>query len=272
MSSSVVMPQYVPDNTSVLLLHVAKSYGRQGKREIVFEDFSLEIARGEKVSILGASGCGKTTLLNLIAGIEEPDVGEIRVKANTIGYMFQTDRLLPWRTAEQNALLGLELCGKNIDAGSREQLSSYFNRLGLAGAQGKYPATLSGGMRQRVALIRTLLYDPDVLLLDEPFSALDYAAKLSLEAEVLHFVLARSRTMIFVTHDIDEALGVGTRLIVLGGNPARDRPAEVVWDNEIEFESDVAGRNPARVREDPKFAHYVGLVLRALKYANPHSR
>jgi NitT/TauT family transport system ATP-binding protein len=265
-------PRYMPDNASVVLLHLDKSYHSQGKQEVVFRNFSLAIERGEKVSILGASGCGKTTLLNLIAGIEKQDAGEMRLKAGRIGYMFQTDRLLPWRTAEHNALLGLELCGKNIDADSRNQLGDYFDRLGLAGAQNKYPATLSGGMRQRVALIRTLLYDPDVLLLDEPFSALDYAAKLSLEAEVLQFVLARTRTIVFVTHDIDEAIGVGTRLIVLGGNPAKNKPAEVVWDSEIRFASDVAGRNPVTVREDPQFAQYVGSVLRALNHANPNAR
>lgn len=251
---------------SIGILALTKVYETKAIHETVFHDFSLDIEQGEKVSVLGASGCGKTTLLNIVAGIDrEHEHDTVTVKAERIGYMFQTDRLLPWRTARANALLALEMQGRKDDPQSLEKLAEYFEKLGLAGAEGKYPGTLSGGMRQRVALIRLFLWDPDILLLDEPFAGLDFAAKLSMEDELLRFVLEGGRTMVFVTHDINEAIAVGTRLVVLRGAPTKGTPTEVVLDTEVSFESDVAGRSPTIVRQDPIFTHHYTRVWNVLK-------
>ena len=240
----------------IRLSEVTKSYPTESGDETVFRKVSLEIERGDRVSVLGASGCGKSTLLNLLSGIEKHDEGFLQVQATRVGYMFQTDRLLPWRTAKQNALLGLELSGNGSNADAEREVKNYFRRLGLKGVESKYPSHLSGGMRQRVALARTFLYDPELLLLDEPFSALDYRTKLDLEQEVIEYSLRSDRTVIFVTHDIDEAIAIGDRLLVLRGEPSKGVPTKVVKDIRVEFKSDAAGRNPVRAREESLFARY----------------
>jgi NitT/TauT family transport system ATP-binding protein len=246
------------EHLSISLFRITKTFGSGRGTLTIFSDLTLEIVRGSVVSILGASGCGKTTLLNIIAGVDSFQRGKADVPEARIGYMFQTDMLLPWRTARRNALLPLELRGIGPIGDSR--VDEYFERLNLAGVQGTYPRQLSGGMRQRVALIRTLVFNPTLLLMDEPFSALDYETKLSLEDEVLRFAEKGERTVVFVTHDIDEAIAVGQRLIVLQG-----RPASIVLDIPVAFDSDVVGRRPVDVRQDPNFAQYFRQVWGALQ-------
>ena len=249
---------------AVRVFHVTKAFATSHGTEVVFSDFSLKVEEGEVMSVLGGSGCGKTTLLSLIAGLHTPDAGEVRVGGRRIGYMFQTDRLLPWRTAENNALLGIELSGGTRNDSTNKLLTAYFDKLGLSGAQSKYPSALSGGMRQRVALIRMLLYEPDILLLDEPFSALDYQSKQALEGGVLAYAAEKGRTVLFVTHDIDEAIAVGGRLVVLKGVPAAGSPTKVALNIAISFDSDVMGRDPVVVKENPAFGEYRKTVRRAL--------
>jgi len=252
---------YHPARQAIRIFRLTKTF-RQGRRTLpVFEDFSLNIGRGDVVSILGASGCGKTTLLNIVSGTEGFDSGRVSTNGCRIAYMFQTDLLLPWRTARRNALLTLEINGMQGDAEKLERLEYYFRRLDLEGFEDFYPTQLSGGMRQRVALIRALLHEPDVLLLDEPFSALDYLTKLSLETHVLHFARELERTVIFVTHDIHEAIAVGDRLIVLQGDPGNGQCSKIVYDRRIEFPTDVGGRDPVLVRQDPAFALHFKQVL-----------
>lgn len=192
----------------VQLKGVTHAYLGDQEASLAIEDLSLEVEQGEFVSLVGPSGCGKTTLLSIIAGLLKPSLGEVSVSGRLIegpspevGYMLQQDYLFPWRTILDNALLGLELTG-NLTAEARQKTVDLLADMGLAGKEKAYPAQLSGGMRQRVALVRTLATNPGLLLLDEPFSALDYQIKLQLEDLVSETLRRRGTTAVLVTHDL----------------------------------------------------------------------
>jgi NitT/TauT family transport system ATP-binding protein len=207
--------------------HVAKSYEVAGRLVPVIGDLSLTLDKGEIVSIVGPSGCGKTTLLNTLCGLLTPEAGRIRWhgrqvsgQPQNVGYMLQKDLLLPWRTALGNTMLGLEIRGvakAEAEARSRAML----DQLGLYGFADHYPLTLSGGMRQRVALARTLVNEPDVLLLDEPFASLDFQNKLLIENDTAKLVRSGERSLLLITHDIEEAVSLADRVIVLSRRPTR---------------------------------------------------
>ncbi|WP_408007311.1 ABC transporter ATP-binding protein [Pseudalkalibacillus sp. A8] len=191
------------------------------------QDISIEVQEGEFVSFLGPSGCGKTTLLSLVAGLFQPVIGTIRIRNEPvkhaheqIGYMFQQDYLLPWKTIEENILLGLKIQG-NMNDMSRAITFELLNHMNLGDTKKKYPHELSGGMRQRIALVRTLATNPQLLLLDEPFSALDYQTKLKLENLVFTTLKEHKKTALLVTHDIGEAIAMSDRVIVFSANPGR---------------------------------------------------
>lgn len=217
---------------------------------------SFDLGEGEIVSIVGPSGCGKTTLLNLICGLMAPTAGSVlwhgRELAGVpprVGYMLQKDLLLPWRTAVQNVTLGLEV--KGVDR--RERLAAahrLLDRLGLAGFADYYPSALSGGMRQRVALARTLASDPEVLLLDEPFSALDFQTKILIERDTARLVRGERRSLLLITHDVEEAVSLSDRVIVLS-----HRPCTVVSQHHIELPGDRT--DMMAMRERPEFARTV---------------
>lgn len=194
----------------------------KGARVRVFEAFSLELRTAKTTVVIGPSGCGKTTLLNILAGIESADCGAIKwnSQARRIGYMFQKDRLFPWRTALQNVLLGAEL-SKNGKAGASYEGTKFLVDLGLEDFVNALPHQLSEGMRQRVALARTLAIAPDVVLLDEPFSSLDFDSRLMVERMLLRISAARSLTTVLVTHDLESALVLGDEIVLLEGRPAR---------------------------------------------------
>jgi NitT/TauT family transport system ATP-binding protein len=208
---------------------IAKVYDDGRQAVPVIADLSFSLAAGEIVSIVGPSGCGKSTMLNILSGLLEPSAGEVlwygeRVRGmpERVGYMLQKDLLFPWRTALRNVTLGLELQGlSQAEADRRAQL--LLERLGLHGFAHDYPATLSGGMRQRVALARTLVNDPMVLLLDEPFAALDFQTKLLIESDTASLVREQQRAMLLITHDIEEAVSMSDRVVVLSHRPARVR-------------------------------------------------
>jgi NitT/TauT family transport system ATP-binding protein len=191
------------------------------------EDISLTVQEGEFVSFLGPSGCGKTTLLSIIAGLFQPSSGTVKLEGNPlekskhkIGYMLQQDYLFPWKTIEENILLGL----KTMDLLTEEKKQWALNLLdeiGLEGVAGQFPSQLSGGMRQRAALVRTLAVEPKLLLLDEPFSALDYQTKLKLEDLVFETLKAFNKTALLVTHDIGEAIAMSDRIVLLSAKPGR---------------------------------------------------
>ena len=203
--------------------HVSKSFDCKP----VLQDISITLNQGELVSLLGISGGGKTTLFNIIAGLLPPDEGnvilngkDITNQPGQISYMMQKDLLLPYRTIEDNAALPLLLKGVN-KRDARAQVSPLFAQFGLEGTQKKYPAQLSGGMRQRAALLRTYLFSQDVALLDEPFSALDTLTKRSIHQWYLDVMEKIQLTTLFITHDIDEAILLSDRIYLLSGNPGR---------------------------------------------------
>jgi NitT/TauT family transport system ATP-binding protein len=236
--------------------HVAKSYDVDGKVVPVIGDVSLSLDRGEIVSIVGPSGCGKTTLLNTLCGLIAPDAGRIRWygrelagQPQNVGYMLQKDLLLPWRTALGNVMLGLEIRGVAASE-AHDRSRAMLDQLGLHGFSDHYPSTLSGGMRQRVALARTLVNEPGVLLLDEPFASLDFQNKLLIEGDTAKLVREGGRSLLLITHDIEEAVSLADRVIVLSKRPTR---VKAVYD--IDLGGDRTDMMAARDSRD--FSSYV---------------
>ena len=200
---------------------LSKKYFGNNQEILALLNISLKVYDGEFLVIVGPSGCGKSTLLNIIGGIDKRSSGKIKISEKTkIGYMLQTDCLFPWLTILDNALLGLKIKGvltkENIDY-VKELLKTY----GLDEFMNDYPSSLSGGMKQRVALIRTLALKPDVLLLDEPFSALDYQTRLMVSDDVYRIIKNEKKTVIMITHDIGEACSIADRVVVLSDRPAK---------------------------------------------------
>lgn len=213
---------------------------------------TLRIRAGEFVSVVGPTGCGKSTLLNIGAGLLPPTSGSVKVFGQTLaginsraGYMFQTEALMPWRSAIDNVMVGLQYHGVP-DAEARAQAQAWLERVGLADFGDRYPHQLSGGMRKRTALAQVLALDPDIILMDEPFSALDIQTRQLMENEVLDLWAAKKKAVLFITHDLDEAIAMSDRVVVLSAGPAT-RPMG-------EFEIDLPRpRNVAEVRTQPRF-------------------
>ncbi len=218
--------------TKVFLDHIKKAFSVKSREEgksvtEVLEEVTFEVKDHEFVAIIGPSGCGKTTLLRIIHGLVRPDSGTVYLDGNPVtgpGYdramVFQDASLLPWRTALGNAVFGLEL--KGLPRSQYEEIGRHYLKLvGLAGFEGYHPHQLSGGMQQRVGLARALAIDPEVLLLDEPFGALDAQTREVLQGELIRIFAETRKTALFVTHDLDEAIYLADRLIVMGLRPAR---------------------------------------------------
>ncbi|MCA3237816.1 MAG: ABC transporter ATP-binding protein [Curvibacter sp.] len=213
---------------------------------------TLHVAAGEFVSVVGPTGCGKSTLLNVGAGLLVPSAGQVRVFGEPLhglnrraGYMFQAEALLPWRSALDNVLLGLQYRGVP-EAQARSQAEDWLARVGLSGFGDRYPHQLSGGMRKRTALAQTLALDPDIILMDEPFSALDVQTRQLMENEVLELWSARKKAVLFITHDLDEAIAMSDRVVVLSAGPATRPIGEFLIDLP-------RPRNVAEVRHHPRF-------------------
>ena len=213
--------------TKIAISNLSHRFEIDGREVLALADISLEIDDGEFVAIIGPSGCGKSTLLNIISGLFAPSTGRVTVDGRPvtglnprIGYMFARDALLPWRTALANVEFGLELRGGAVRE-RRERAQELLRVAGLQGFEASYPSQLSQGMRQRVALARTLAIDPDIVLMDEPFGALDAQTKLVLEDEFLRIWERHRKTVVFVTHDLFEAIAMADRVVVFGAHPGR---------------------------------------------------
>ncbi len=227
-------------------------HGKQGET-VALQGASFSVNEGEFVAIIGPSGCGKTTLLSLAAGLLTPTKGKVIVDGS-LGYMLQKDELFPWRTIEKNIFLPLEI--KKIDVQTeRERVISLAEKYGLKNFLKSYPASLSGGMRQRAALIRTLALKPDILLLDEPFSALDYQTRLSVCDDVYKIIREEKKTALLITHDISEAISVADRIFVLS-----KRPAKIVAEHALVFPENT----PLKRRENKDFSRWFEILWKEL--------
>ncbi|WP_139489453.1 ABC transporter ATP-binding protein [Brevibacillus dissolubilis] len=218
-----------PTTAKIELRHVTHLYVTPRQAFMAVKGIDLRVEEGEFICLVGPSGCGKTTLLSLIAGLEKPTAGkifidgvEIKGPSRQVGYMLQQDYLFNWRTIEENVMLGLDI--QHIRSKETEEYALHLlEEMELINFRHSYPHQLSGGMRQRVALVRTLTCQPDILLLDEPFSALDYQTKLKLEDLIIETLRRHKKTAILVTHDLNEAVAMGDRVFVLDRNPGRIR-------------------------------------------------
>ena len=225
-----------------------------GQRYTAVRDVTLTVGDGEFVSVVGPTGCGKSTLLNVGAGLLAPSSGTVRVFGQPLeginrraGYMFQSDSLMPWRTALGNVMAGLEFHGVP-QAEACRQAEDWLRRVGLGGFGDRYPHQLSGGMRKRTSLAQTLALDPDIILMDEPFSALDIQTRQLMENEVLELWAAKRKAVLFITHDLDEAIAMSDRVVVLSAGPASHPIGEFSID--LPRPRDVAEvRNEARFIE-----------------------
>lgn len=243
--------------------NVSKKYQSKEGEVIALKDVNFEVNKGEFVSIIGPSGCGKSTLLSIIAGLEEKNTGEIYIEdekidktSPNVGYMLQRDCLLEWRTIFSNALLGLEIKGlKNKE--NIEYVEDLLKKYNLYEFKDKYPSELSGGMRQRASLIRTLAIKPKILLLDEAFSALDSQTRIMVTNDIYSILRKEGITALIVTHDISEAISMSDTVFVLS-----KRPGTIKNIHKIEF--DIENRTPLNCRESSKFSQYFNTLWKEL--------
>jgi NitT/TauT family transport system ATP-binding protein len=235
-----------------------------GDRYTAVRDTTLTVGEGEFVSVVGPTGCGKSTLLNVAAGLLAPSSGEVRVLGGPLtginrsaGYMFQADSLMPWRSALDNVLAGLQFAG--VDEREAEARgNAWLSRVGLTGFARRFPHQLSGGMRKRVALAQMLILDPKILLMDEPFSALDVQTRQLMENELLELWSADRKSVLFITHDLEEAIALSDRVIVLSAGPETHPIGEFVIDLP-------RPRDVNEIRMTPRFVEIHGDIWHAMK-------
>ncbi len=234
--------------------NVSMHYHSKQGETVALENASFSVAEGEFVAIIGPSGCGKTTLLSLAAGLLTPTKGKVVTDGCSFGYMLQKDELFPWRTIEKNIFLPLEIKKRNT-LEARNRALALAEKYGLKQFLKSYPSSLSGGMRQRAALIRTLSVNPDVLLLDEPFSALDYQTRLSVCDDVYKIIREEEKTALLITHDISEAISVADKIFVLS-----KRPAKIVAEHALDFPE----AEPLKRRENKEFSRWFEVLWKEL--------
>jgi len=235
-----------------------------GQRYTAVQDVSLTVGAGEFVSVVGPTGCGKSTLLNVAAGLLTPSTGSVRVFGQPLsgvntraGYMFQAESLMPWRTALANVMAGLAFHGVPTEQAAA-QANDWLHRVGLGGFGDRYPHQMSGGMRKRVSLAQTLVLDPDIILMDEPFSALDIQTRQLMENELLDIWQAKKKAVLFITHDLDEAIALSDRVVVMSAGPG-SRPIG-------DFCIDIARpRDVAEIKTTPRFLELHAAIWAVLR-------
>lgn len=236
---------------------VYKTFCNENKELLVIDNMNFKVEKGEIIAITGPSGCGKSTILNLISKLEEPTYGKVTVDGE-IGYMFQHDHLFNYRNVYQNVILGLEIKKEHKNLNLLNEVNRLINTYGLSEFKNRYPNELSGGMRQRVALIRTLAVNPDILLLDEPFAALDYQTKLNVIDDIHEIIKREERTTIIVTHDISEAISIADKVIVLSKRPSRIKK---IYDIKLTINGK---RTPYESRKAKEFKDYFDDIWKEL--------
>ena len=252
-------------DTLLSVSHVSYSYHTLSGETPALSDITFSVKEGEFLSIVGPSGCGKSTLLSLLASLMEPESGTIILRGKplaphtaNIGYMLQKDHLLEWRTIYKNVLLGLEI-RREITAEKLAYVNQLLSDYSLDKFRSAHPSELSGGMRQRAALIRTLALKPELLLLDEPFSALDSQTRLSVSDDIGRILRQEKKTAILVTHDISEAISMADRVIILSPRPASIRKVVPIY-------FDLENRTPMASRNAPEFKSYFNLIWKELNH------
>ena len=246
------------------LKNIGYSYHSLHGETRALQDISFGVRQGEFIAIVGPSGCGKSTLLSIIAGLLAPEEGTIKVNNPDgslhyprIGYMLQRDHLFEWRTIEKNVLLGLEI-QKKLTPAAKDKIYDMLKTYGLYKFKNARPSQLSGGMRQRAALIRTLALEPELLLLDEPFSALDYQTRLTVGDDIGSIIKKEQKTAILVTHDLSEAVSLGSKVLILS-----KRPATIKCVINIDFPENVS---PLERRNLPEFKDYFNKIWKELNH------
>ena len=237
---------------------LCKNYHSKDGVVIALDDITLDIKNGEYIAIVGPSGCGKSTLLNIIGGIDKKSSGKIIMDEDIrIGYMLQNDCLFPWLNILDNCLIGLKI-RNDLNDENINYVKELLNTYGLGDFMYNYPSSLSGGMKQRVALIRTLALKPDILLLDEPFSALDYQTRLAVSDDVYKIIRDNGKTVIMITHDIAEAISMADRVVVLTNRPAK---VKKIYDIEMEGKS-----SPIENRKCIEFSRYYDMIWKEIDH------
>lgn len=243
-------------NKILSIKNIKKNYHTINGEIEAIKDISFDVNDGEFIAIVGSSGCGKSTLLHILAGLENKSSGEINIAENkSIGYMLQQDALFPWLTILDNVLLGLKI-NKKLNNNSLNYALELLSNYDLIEFKDKYPSCLSGGMRQRVALIRTLVMNPDIILFDEPFSALDYQTRLAVSDDVYKIIRKEGKTAIMVTHDLAEAISMADRIFVFS-----KRPAIIKKEYSIELTNK---STPINNRKAKEFANYYQCIWKDL--------
>lgn len=244
--------------------HLSYAYHTLDGETYALSDLTFQVEKGEFIAIVGPSGCGKSTLLSLISGLIRPEKGEILLEGKplsesktAVGYMLQKDYLLEWRTIYQNVILGLEIQHR-LTKETKMRIEEMLEDYGLSAFRNARPSQLSGGMRQRAALIRTLAQDPSLLLLDEPFSALDYLTRISVCDDIYKILKKENKTAVLVTHDLSEAISVADQIIVLTARPATVKKI-------IPVHLTLTERTPLSSRNAPEFKEYFNMIWKELK-------
>ncbi|SHK59619.1 NitT/TauT family transport system ATP-binding protein [Pseudonocardia thermophila] len=253
----------IPREPLIELVGVSRSFGRGAGRVVAVRDLDLTVGEGEIITVVGPSGCGKSTLLNMLARLDEPDAGELRFRGRPaaeadveIGYVTQSDSLFPWRTLLANVEYPLEIRGVP-KAERRERAMALLARVGLAGFENHLPRQLSGGMRQRGNIVRALVYEPDIVLMDEPFGALDAQTRLLQQRQLQDICAEERTTVVFITHDLQEAILLGDRVVVMTA-----RPGSIKLVREVGIDRP---RDLDHIHEQPRFQHLVTELWDALR-------